>query len=72
MGKNWEMWDLELQLNPVRPINPKGEKKYCLITVTKTHSTLTNGKKQPVKTNCILIIENKLGSHTNELNKIVS
>ena len=26
LGKSWEMLGMELQLNPVRPINPKGEK----------------------------------------------
>ena len=40
LGKSWEMLGMELQLNPVRPINPKGEKilyNHCCQNTFHTH-----------------------------------
>lgn len=64
-GKNWEMLGWELQLNPVRPINPKREKKIIFFPVTKPRFTFINRKKQSVKTNLILTITNNPGNFIN-------
>jgi hypothetical protein len=65
LGKNLEMLGFELQLNPIRPISPTGE-KYCLIIVTKAHFTLINTEKTNVKTKYILVVDNNTGSCINE------